>query len=203
MKALIKITLKMVLLVIILSGCSKDEVVAPEDSLDFLESLKFGTTSTTNIYGLECSISADDLTIASGDEFLINYTIENTSQTDFSDSVYISLSLVYNKPNYPLGQYVGDCYSMIWWEKTSWGRTTKTFELEKNSTYSQSVDITDIGWLNVISSAVQTDHANFYELFETGNFKIQLTVMVDDDNDEETTTVPTVIYSNLLELIIE
>ncbi len=199
MKIVMKNVMSMMIVIAMLSACSKEETpLTDNDSL--FGSLKVGGINAANEYGLVCTISMDDVSLTTGDDFIIHYSIENTSETDIDAKAYIALELVYNRPNYELEQYWGDYYSLLWWEKTSWGRTSKTFELAKNSTFSQSVDFTDIGWISSISSQIQPDTPNFYELFGTGNFKFQLHISIDDNN---TVTPPTKIFSNILVLDIE
>jgi len=201
MKIIIKTLaiMSIVAFVVMLSACSKDEL--SQDNNDPFGSMKTEGVNAENEYGLVCTISIDDLVLTNGDDFIINYTIENTSSQDLSEPVYIALELVYNKPDFQLEQYYGDYYSLLWWERTSWGRSKKLFELEQNTTYSQSVDFTDIGWISSISSAIQPDTPNFNTLFGTGSFKFQLHISIDDFNNPTTPAVN--VFSNVVELTIE
>ncbi len=202
MKALINISIKLMLTALIITACTKDDTEPPANNPDPMAYLKFGSTTDQNNYGLTCTIDANETTIANGDDFSINYTIENTSNIDFDEKIYISLDLIYNQPDFPMGESMGDYYSLLWWNQTDWGRSTKTFELPQNDTYSNSVNIADIGWISYLSSAIQPDEPNFYELIGTGVIKFQMSVMIDDSNDNDPETVPTIVYSNVLDLTI-
>lgn len=197
-----KTTLKIMILIFIVAGCAKEEILEFDPQPESFAAAKFGSPSTQNEYGLECTMTANETSIISLSDFTIKYTIENNSEVDFKEHIYISLALVHNKPDFPLGTYVADYYSLLWWERTSWGRTTKLFELSKNDEYENSVNIADIGWISSISSAIQPANGNFYDLFQTGNFKFQLSIMI-DDKDDYTTETPTMIYSNVLDLEIK
>ncbi len=188
------------LLLFVLASCSKTELVNSENNINVSGYLKFGGSSMQNNYGLVCNISAGSRLISTNENWMIDYTIENTSSVDFNKPIYISLDLIYNKPDFPLGEYLGDYYSLLYWEQTSWGRTTKIFELKQGDVFNDSVNIVDIGWISFISSAIQPAYGNFYELFETGIFKFQISIIVDDSEDIE--IPPLVIYSNLLDLTI-
>lgn len=203
MKKLANISIPLIILMIVFNACTKDESEGPTNDLDPMGYLKFGSTAAQNDYGLNVSISADETTIASGNDFTIHYSIENTSSDDFNEKVYISLDMIYNQPNFPMGESMGDYYSLLWWIHTDWGRTTKSFELPKNDTYTDSVNVAEVGWISVFSSAIQPNLPNFYELIDAGVIKFQVSIMVDDSNDNNIETAPTIIYSNVLDLTIE
>lgn len=203
MKILMKTftVLSIVFAVVVLSACSKDEPSQNnDDNDDPFASLKTGGINAENDFGLVLNISIDDISLAEGDDFIINYTIENTSEEDINGLAYIALELVYEKPTYLLDVQWGDYYSLLWWQKASYGHDRKAFLLDKNSTFSQSVDFTDIGWIGMEASGVQPDIPNFYDLFGAGHFKFQLHISIDDYNQyTETVTI----FSNIIELNIE
>ena len=203
MKIIIKTftIISIVVFCVMLSACSKDELPQDNNNDDPFGSMKTDGINAENEYGLVCTISIDDLILTDGDDFIINYTIENTSEIAIDAAAYITLELVYNKPNYLLEQYWGDYYSLLWWNRTSYGHERKAFELNAGSTFSQSVDFTDIGWIAMTSSATQPDYPNFNELFGTGHFKFQLHISVDDYNNPTTPAVN--VFSNVVELTIE
>lgn len=203
MKALIKISIRLMVIALIITSCTKDDTEPLANNPDPMAYLKFGATTTANDYGLFVTISANETTILTGDDFTIDYIIENTSNIDFNEKVYISLDLIYNKPDFTMGESMGDYYSLLWWNQTDWGRTTKTFELAYNDSYDNSVNVADIGWISFLSSAIQPDYPNLYELIDVGVIKFQLSIMIDDSNDNDPETAPTVIYSNVLDLTIE
>ena len=190
-----KTTIKIMILTFVIAGCGKVEVMEYYQPQSTFGNAKFGSQSTENKYGLTCSISAEKTSIVSLSDFIINYAISNNSSVDFEENVYISLDLIHEDT---YAYY----YSLLWWKRTSWGRTSKLFMLQRNSEVSQSVNIADIGWINSLSSAIQPTDGNFYNLFQSGSFKFQLSITV-DDNDGSTTQAPTMIYSNVLDLIIE
>ena len=187
------------MLLLIFTSCSKDDDPKINQDDVLLKMMGLSEAAQTNIYDLNASISAEDLTITQGEDFVLDISIENTSGVDFEKPVYLVLELKYEADGLT-DPAKFDAFSFFWCEYNSQNqRILKTINIPANDTYDSSIDVTAVTW-DIPWSSLARQNYSFDELFNNGNFDFRLTIFFEDINSDQRYSF---IRSNRLNIVME